>query len=436
MHDFKKTKKIRAIFTWAVLVALLLPLCQAYAAGRNTLTLYRYTQGAALHAINEKPEGGTPVAGSVFTLWKVSVDSRGLSAEEYSEKIDALQEKTPAELTKLYGTPITSEATDANGQTKVSALEDGLYYVREVDAGKGTIVPLLVPLPLLTEQGAEADVRVYPKILQPTEEPGELLLRKVDPAGKPLSDAEFRLYREMPAVLEEVPLTKDAEGYQYNGNGKGLLLVSGEDGQVRVTNLPKGSYTLREIKAPAGYVADGQSVSVRVESGQISTYTITNTPRETGGFRFQKISADGKKTPLQGAAFAVYQKTQQGWELLKEDGKTLELTSGADGFFEITGLSFGDYALYEIRRPEGYEFSDRPIYFTVDEKSYDEGKFIPIENRETPPNTPPDNPPSRPPQAPPQTGDAGIAPYVVGGGIAFVGILLLAFLKRRKRDQK
>lgn len=437
---------LSALIAGVFCLALLLPLFQAYAAGKNSLTIFRYKQAAALHEINKKPEGGEPVAGSVFTLWKVSGETT-ISAEDYAKKISDLEKMTVATLNTTYPNLVSSGETDSEGKVTIQNLEDGLYYVREKETGKGTIVPFLVPLPLQTEKGPETNVTVYPKKLKPDTPPpppetppGEIELTKTDLRGKALEGAYFRLFQKTTSGLVEVPLVQQKDGYRYDLGGRtDLDLVSGKNGKIRVNNLPAGEYVLKEVKAPIGYTAKQTETTVHVDEGKTARLTVTNKPNDTGGFRFQKISADGKKTPLAGAKFAVYVKTAKGWEQVKRDGKALILTSGADGFFELTGVPFGEYALYEIATPKGYVFNDRHIYFTVDATSYDVGKFIPIENKKTPPPppdkppvNPPENPPERPPKPPVQTGDPGMTPFILLGGAAFIGVLLIGRKKRNK----
>lgn len=434
MQQSRRWRMLNALIAGVFCLALLLPLFQAQAAGKNSLTIVRYKQGAALHEINKKPEGGEPVAGSVFTLWKVG-EERSLSTEEYTQFLSALENKTVEELTAAYQKPVTSGKTDSKGEIKIPDLEDGLYYVRENDTGKGTIAPLLVPLPLQTENGPETNVTVYPKIVQPETPSGEIVLTKTDLRGKPLEGAHFRLFQKTAEGLIEVPLMATSNApYRYDRGGQtDVDLVSGSDGTLRVINLPEGEYVFKEVQAPIGYTADAVQKSATVKAEKTTQLTVTNAPNETGGFRFQKISKDGKKTPLAGAKFAVFVKTEQGWQSFRRDGKDVVLTSGADGFFALTDVPFGRYALYEIATPKGYQFNDEHIFFTVDATSYDEGKFIPIENEKTPPGTPPGTPPTRPPKKPPvKTGDRSMLSYILLAGAAGCGLLLLG---RKKKEE-
>lgn len=110
----------------------------------------------------------------------------------------------------------------------------------------------------------------------------------------------------------------------------------------------------------------------------------------TGGRRFIKVN--GSDETLEGAEFIIVNNEDMEMYLTLIDGEygwapldlnadvtalpnAVELVSGADGIFEIKGLAYGTYYLYETVAPmsdEGYPYNliDDPIEFTITAGSY------------------------------------------------------------------
>lgn len=181
----------------------------------------------------------------------------------------------------------------------------------------------------------------------------------------------------------------------------------------------------------------------------------SRTPITTGGAQFvKKESGTGKA--LGGAEFLVVKdgqylaetgepdKTQAySWKDLPEkydvgteadkttfpDAKVLisktadENTSEEDvGKFEIYGLNYGDYQLYEIKAPEGHVLLGKPVDFKVNATSYDHDKSVDTKVENAPKGELP------------HTGGMGIYIVIaVGLAIALAGV---AFLRRGKHHEE
>ena len=161
----------------------------------------------------------------------------------------------------------------------------------------------------------------------------------------------------------------------------------GEDG-VEISGLQQGSYTLKEVEAPAGYELNTNNVSLNVKSdgrvergrGKIFAYLENNefyfpnlkaVEPEVSLFKLgvkdlavcswgSCSAADGEL--LGGATFALYEGTA-----LDEAHKVGEdFTVGQDGL-KIPGLQVGKtYSLLEVRSPAGYEANGARYTFEVD----------------------------------------------------------------------
>ncbi|WP_296773379.1 SpaA isopeptide-forming pilin-related protein [Varibaculum sp.] len=161
----------------------------------------------------------------------------------------------------------------------------------------------------------------------------------------------------------------------------------GEDG-VEISGLQQGSYTLKEVEAPAGYELNPNNVSLNVKSdgrvergrGKIFAYLENNefyfpnlkaVEPEVSLFKlgvedlavcsWGSCSADNGEL-LDGAEFALYEGT--GADTEHQVGKTF--TVGKDGL-KIPGLQVGKtYSLLEVRSPAGYEANGARYTFEVD----------------------------------------------------------------------
>lgn len=118
-----------------------------------------------------------------------------------------------------------------------------------------------------------------------------------------LAGAGFRLYSDKACHDEdEIKLKMNDDGTysrDFSTEGKGVEMISGQDGQFNVKGLDAGTYYLRETTPPAGYSAcadkeivisathDGNHVSL---SGNLST-TIIN--KKTGGITLPSTGGIG-----------------------------------------------------------------------------------------------------------------------------------------------
>lgn len=104
---------------------------------------------------------------------------------------------------------------------------------------------------------------------------------------KPVPNAKYKL---LDSTGQEVKFTKAGTEYQYSTSGTVTELITDKDGRFQLTGLPRGSYTLREIEAPAGFgLANDYSFTLSLEetTDQVFTYTqeepVVYELPETGG---------------------------------------------------------------------------------------------------------------------------------------------------------
>ena len=146
-------------------------------------------------------------------------------------------------------------------------------------------------------------------------------------------------------------------------NSKGVEVerwVSGTK-PVTFTDLPVGSYTLSELKAPEGYKLSNEVVKFNVQlDGKYTSIVLYNIPEEKLDNTIIKISKQditNKGSELPGATLVI--KDNKG-EIVEQ------WVSGAEAK-TFANLPVGKYTLTETIAPKGFELSEETITFEVKE---------------------------------------------------------------------
>ena len=360
------------------------------------------------------------VAGRSVTIWKLSdgltPDESGLKgAKSFQDVTRLLDAKSDKELNDAYSSHKSYE-TDAEGKLSLS-LERGMYYLRVAEKKGATSI---YPSVFLVIPGDSESV-IYPKGAEPSSSGVELL--KISTDRVPLPGAVFQLFRY--ENNNRIPV-KNASG--------GADFTTDVTGKIVIKDLAPGKYVFVEVKAPAGYRIKHPEVPFDVEDKKVKKLTVENYQDTQGGKTFKKVSSvDGK--PLAGAQFLVTKKKGETYLRMKKGGKDMVLTSGADGTFVADGLPDGDYYLWEIKAPAGYEPLSSSVKFIVSADSLKKELVIKNNPQTTPPGkTPPgETPPGDVPPYDdkhvniPKTGDVQLLMMSVAGLLS--GMLGVKILK-------
>lgn len=290
------------------------------------------------------------VAGRSVTIWKVSDGVRpeesGLkNAKSFQDVTRLLEKESDAVLNGAYAFH-PSYVTDAEGKLSLS-LGRGTYYLRVAEKpGAVKIFPFIFVV-----NPADSTSVIYPKGAEPNASGVEL--RKISTDRIPLPGAVFQLFF----------LDKNNRIPVKNASG-GADFITDAVGKIVIKDLAPGQYVFVEVKAPAGYRIKHPEVPFEVTDKKVKMLEVVNYQDKQGGKTFKKVSSkDGRA--LAGAQFLVTKKTEKGYMRMKVNGKDMVLTSGADGTFVAEGLPDGDYHLWEIKAPEGYEPLSSSIKFIV-----------------------------------------------------------------------
>ncbi|WP_289757507.1 MSCRAMM family protein, partial [Faecalibaculum rodentium] len=232
--------------------------------------------------------------------------------------------------------------TDKTGTTNEISLPFGTYTYRETKAPQGYQKDPATCTVTIDRNGHSLATTGRVEDTPETTLVDLLLLKKGD-SGQTLADAHFEIgfYKNGD--------TRPTRTWVMKSDAQGKILlddahkVSGDPFYLNEHGkpcFPKGDVKIREIKAPAGYVADAAVHTVDTRTMTIwKTAEVVNRPREHA-LRLIKKSSDGHV--LEGAEFAVY-----------EDEACTSL------FYEGTTDSSGELAIPKIRDGKPYWLKER-----------------------------------------------------------------------------
>ncbi|PDY08119.1 TQXA domain-containing protein [Bacillus pseudomycoides] len=166
---------------------------------------------------------------------------------------------------------------------------------------------------------------------------GALKIKKIGENNESLSGAVFEVFN--------------------SNNEKVGTITTNEEGIGTLSNLPIGSYTLKEIKAPQGYVLNGNIQTIEVKTGEIATIEVKN-ENIKGGLEITKVDVADGNNKLPNAEFTIF--NEEGKEVVK--GKT-----NADGIAKFEKLPYGKYTYRETLAPKGYVLNEETFSFEIKE---------------------------------------------------------------------
>lgn len=159
----------------------------------------------------------------------------------------------------------------------------------------------------------------------------------------------------------------------YAGESLKATLVTDENGYARSEKLPVGVYTVREIKAPAGYTLSGESMTVSVKSAQTVSVQAQDRPVSAKAkLKLMKLDAGTKgiraqgSGSLAGAQFSVsFYDGYYTEETLPEKPKRTWIMETKEET-EETGTEKERGAFWEFS--DRYKVSGDPFYYSKEDK--------------------------------------------------------------------
>ena len=165
----------------------------------------------------------------------------------------------------------------------------------------------------------------------------------------PLANARFQIY--------------DAD----TGNVVGEELITGPDGNIGPVELPYGKYYIKETTPPPGYVkesGDWEKEFTLNDSNPVYEPIVPNNKTE---YAFRLIKQDAEGNGLAGAEFGLY---EAGSPSPHEDSSVEAIHTFRTNISGVAIVSLGeagDYDIYELEAPDGYELLTEKWEIHVDD---------------------------------------------------------------------
>lgn len=306
------------------------------------------------------PEGLVPETGRVFSVTESEhqsrislalVNSRALGSVEF-RKLDDEGAGLQGAVFMLENVSGGDYAPDgplyavsgADGTVRFEKLPYGVYKLTEYLAPYGKELSgavYYVSVGGAAEEGLALKELPFDWVNEDTKK--TVTFRKVSTDGRALAGAVFRI------------LAEDGETVVLD-----MLTVNSPEGES--VELPLGRYWLEEISAPLNYVGESAPVFFEVTMDGLNRVTMKNAAF-TGSLSIVKTDA-ADSAPLSGAEFKVFGKEDY---ILNGAGASAlyTVTTNSDGRVSVENIPFGDYAVVEVRAPQGYELCAQAQYFSI-----------------------------------------------------------------------
>lgn len=248
---------------------------------------------------------------------------------------------TNSEGKEIAGSPFT---TNDEGEIVLEKIPAGEYTFRETIAPDGYILNTEEISFTVNEDGTVEGKTTL------TNKPLNVVISKTDETTKaPVAGAEINVF--------------NAEGEKIPGSP----FMSDENGQFVLNKIVAGTYTFKEVSAPAGYVLNPETFTFTVdEDGNVvGTTSFTNKQNNTVITKTDMVTG----VPVPGATIEV------------EDakGKPVEgspFVTDENGEISISKLPAGEYTFRETIAPEGYILNQEEAKFTIHADGSIEGTVV------------------------------------------------------------
>ena len=161
-----------------------------------------------------------------------------------------------------------------------------------------------------------------------------------------------------------------ADGTVIPADGLIELAFCEEDGSINFkTDLPFGSYYVKEVSTDPHYLISGTEYKFTFSYvGQDTALMIAElndmNPIENtlkrGKIEGYKI--DGEENGLAGVTFGLFDEWTQEYT---EENAYMTVTSDENGYFAFEDVPYGDYIVFELEAPEGYDRTDARHFVSV-----------------------------------------------------------------------
>ena len=277
------------------------------------------------------------------------------------------------ELTAADGTVIPADglieiiSLDGNGSGKVKTdLPIGSYYVKELATNSAYILNGQKYSVAFEYAGQEtATVHITANGGEAIENDiiyGSVSGKKSDEDGNALGGAVIGIFK----TGTEKFTTENAI----------QTTVTAADGSFSFEKVPYGTWVIREIESPTGFVLSEEEITVAIGAvDEVVEIELVNYFIK-GNIELTKVDKDYPDNKLTGAEFEVYADTNGDGKQDNGDKLLGTMTELDDGVYQMKELRYGKYLVREKTAPTGFELDENVYSVSIEEN----GKTYIVEN--------------------------------------------------------
>ncbi|AQM58610.1 SpaA isopeptide-forming pilin-related protein [Clostridium baratii] len=273
---------------------------------------------------------------------------------ETGEKLEGAEFQV---INKATNKVVQTITTDKNGIATTDNLNYGQYIIKETKAPAKYTLNGEEHIASITQDAQLITITHTDRIIK-----GKVSIKKFDKEIKNinLSGAEFTIFDSNNKIVD--------------------TLTTNNDGMAISKDLNYGNYTMKETKAPKGYLISNNVWKISItEDAKIYNFDIENQIIK-GKIQILKLDAFNSHK-VEGATFGVYAKNVSG---IAADKLIETVTTDKNGTAITSDLRYGEYYLKEIKAPADYILSDitYPVSIAENGKIYTESiTNIPVQAR-------------------------------------------------------
>ena len=290
------------------------------------------TQSSKSVEVIDNEASATGKAGKIRIVKQSSLDQQPLQGAHFELwKTNRKHEKQQL---------LRSGVTNKEGQWDFGNIRPGKYLLVETKAPEHFLIsPELKKGKLITVTPQTMIDEL--QVINEVNDPNDIVVKKVNKDGEPLQGAQFEvLDSTQKLVVNKHPL------------------ISNDKGEVRISELAEGTYYLKEISAPKGYIINNELVPIKVTNEKSPTINVVN---YQGSVSFDKVDGETSDA-LNGAVFDIV-------SLDDPTNGVKNILGNDNGHFTVNHLAPGNYKLVERQAPKGYIKNTKAIEFTIPENA-------------------------------------------------------------------
>ena len=277
------------------------------------------------------------------------------------------------DLTAADGTVIPADGLievitlDGNGHGKaISDLPMGSYYVQEISTNSAYLKDD-AKYPVVFEYAGQETATVHISVNDGEAIENKIIYgsvsgKKSDEDGKALGGALIGIFQTGTTEFTEENAIATA--------------TSAEDGSFSFAKVPYGTWVIREIESPKGFVLSEEEIAVTIgKVDEVVEIELVNYFIK-GNIELTKVDKDYPDNKLSGAVFEVYADTNGNGEFDKDDELLGEMTELDGGIYQMKELRYGNYFVREKTAPTGFVLDEKVYSVSIEEN----GKTYVVEN--------------------------------------------------------